>query len=191
MRAAGVHSGGPLVCQLRPDALPVLRPQISARDLAAGGLFDGGAVLDGNSAAVELPLMHGALRHAKQCSQARLRSDHAGSDVDGVSVVIHALSIGGLYMTVQELLDPPDAVASYAAAMDRSAMAKWVRDARKARGWTQDQLGDAIGVTKGNVSHWETGKHDPSFLQLLMIRDKIRNARRAFSWPTGIETLDL
>ena len=136
MRAAGVHSGGPLVSKFGPDPAPVLGSQIAARDLAAGGLFDGGAVLNGDRPAVKLPLMHGALRHAEQRSQARLRSDHAGSDVDGVAVVVHALSIGGLYMTTQELLDPHDSAASYAAAMDRSAIARWVRRCLAGRGYS-------------------------------------------------------
>ena len=44
-----------------------------------------------------------------------------------------------------------------------------------------------MGVTKGNVSHWETAKHDPSFLQLLRIRDltgyPLREVAPAEDWP--------
>ena len=44
-----------------------------------------------------------------------------------------------------------------------------------------------IGVTKANVSHWETGKHEPSFLQLLRIRDvtglALVEVESAGAWP--------
>lgn len=63
----------------------------------------------------------------------------------------------------------------------------WVRAARASKGWNQDQLGDAVGVTKANVSHWETGKHEPSFGQLLKIRDAtgypLRDVGPATDWP--------
>lgn len=37
----------------------------------------------------------------------------------------------------------------------------WIKAARTHKGWTQQQLGDAVGRTKANVGHWETGKHEP------------------------------
>lgn len=55
--------------------------------------------------------------------------------------------------------------------MTREDVQEWIAAARKKKGWTQTDLGERMGVTKANVSHWETGKHDPSFLQLLKIRD--------------------
>lgn len=36
---------------------------------------------------------------------------------------------------------------------------------------TQTELGDALGVTKGNVSAWENGRHEPSYSQMLRIAD--------------------
>ncbi len=64
---------------------------------------------------------------------------------------------------------------------------EWVRAAREAKGWSQTQLGDAIGVSKANVSHWETAKHEPSFGQLLAIRDKtghpLHDVGPAQDWP--------
>ncbi len=45
----------------------------------------------------------------------------------------------------------------------------WIRSARKHKGWTQEQLGDAMGVTKGNVSGWENGRHEPGYSQLTKI----------------------
>jgi phage repressor protein C with HTH and peptisase S24 domain len=46
---------------------------------------------------------------------------------------------------------------------------EWVRAARTAAGLTQEQLGNELGVTKGNVSGWENGRHEPSYSQLLKI----------------------
>lgn len=43
---------------------------------------------------------------------------------------------------------------------------KWVRAAREHKGLTQDQLGEALGRTKSNVSSWEKGLHEPSYTQL-------------------------
>ncbi|MEQ7154942.1 helix-turn-helix transcriptional regulator [Brevundimonas aurifodinae] len=37
-----------------------------------------------------------------------------------------------------------------------------MKDLRSARGWTQDQLGRAIGVSRQAVNALETEKHDPS-----------------------------
>jgi transcriptional regulator with XRE-family HTH domain len=47
----------------------------------------------------------------------------------------------------------------------------WVRAARANKGWTLQQLGEQLGRTKANVGHWETGKHSPSYVQLLKISD--------------------
>lgn len=33
-----------------------------------------------------------------------------------------------------------------------------IADARKARGWSIDQVGEKLGVSRGAVGHWETGK---------------------------------
>jgi putative transcriptional regulator len=37
-----------------------------------------------------------------------------------------------------------------------------LRDLRGARGWTQEQLGQALGVSRQAVNALETEKHDPS-----------------------------
>ncbi|QTN19404.1 helix-turn-helix transcriptional regulator [Brevundimonas sp. AJA228-03] len=37
-----------------------------------------------------------------------------------------------------------------------------LRDLRTARGWTQEQLGQALGVSRQAVNALETEKHDPS-----------------------------
>lgn len=71
--------------------------------------------------------------------------------------------------------------------MDSEALRRWISDARKLKGWTQEQLGHELGLTKANISHWETGKHEPSFSQLLRIRDltghPLRDVLPAGDWP--------
>ncbi|MFM0630738.1 helix-turn-helix domain-containing protein [Paraburkholderia xenovorans] len=47
----------------------------------------------------------------------------------------------------------------------------WIRAARKAAGLTQEQLGERLGLTKGNVSAWENARHEPSYAQLQQIAD--------------------
>lgn len=51
---------------------------------------------------------------------------------------------------------------------------EWVRAARLHAKLTQTQLGEALGVTKGNVSAWETGRHEPSYGNLLKIAEVTR-----------------
>lgn len=48
-------------------------------------------------------------------------------------------------------------------------MKDWIHAARLHAKLTQQQLGDAMGVTKGNVSSWEKGRHDASHEQLVKI----------------------
>lgn len=47
--------------------------------------------------------------------------------------------------------------------------AKWVRDARAKWGKSQEQLAVALGLTKGNVSAWENGRHKPRLEQIYAI----------------------
>lgn len=98
--------------------------------------------------------------------------------------IIGFLSFGG-----QVLLAPDGDRLPYAVsvAKTRTYLGAWLRAARESRGWTQDRLGDALGVTKQNVYHWETGKHEPSFEQILRIRDltghPLRDISAAIDWP--------
>ncbi|WP_244940004.1 helix-turn-helix transcriptional regulator [Herbaspirillum seropedicae] len=46
---------------------------------------------------------------------------------------------------------------------------EWVASARKKAKLTQDQMADALGVTRGNVSAWENNRHEPSLSQLMKI----------------------
>ena len=42
-----------------------------------------------------------------------------------------------------------------------SRTASWIRNRRKARGWSQTQLAKKVGATQAQVSQWETGKAAP------------------------------
>jgi transcriptional regulator with XRE-family HTH domain len=48
----------------------------------------------------------------------------------------------------------------------------WVKAARKHKGWTQLELGEAIGRGKANVGHWENGKHLPPIKMLARISEE-------------------
>lgn len=49
------------------------------------------------------------------------------------------------------------------------ALNEWIRAARLHGRLTQDQLGERLGLTKGNVSGWEKGRHEPSYGTLIKI----------------------
>lgn len=59
----------------------------------------------------------------------------------------------------------------------KDEIAAWVRTARKHAGLSGEALGAKLalelrttrGNTKGNISHWELGKHQPSLAQMLAI----------------------
>lgn len=45
-----------------------------------------------------------------------------------------------------------------------------LRTAREAHGYSQEQVGDAVGVTKATISKWELGKGEPSLFALTALR---------------------
>lgn len=47
-----------------------------------------------------------------------------------------------------------------------SEIAAFVRRARQASGKSQEEFGQLFGRTKGNVSAWETGRHEPAYAVL-------------------------
>jgi len=59
----------------------------------------------------------------------------------------------------------------------KAVIAAWVKESRLAADLSQEALGAQLalvlgverGHTKGNISHWETGKHQPSLQQLIAI----------------------
>lgn len=54
-------------------------------------------------------------------------------------------------------------------------LGKWVKDARTAADMTQEALGAALGMTKGNISNIENGRTSPSFENVIKIA-KLTNA---------------
>ncbi|NYT25905.1 helix-turn-helix transcriptional regulator [Alcaligenaceae bacterium] len=46
---------------------------------------------------------------------------------------------------------------------------EWIKAARLSKKLTQDQLAEALDLTKGNVSAWEVGRHEPSYGTLVKI----------------------
>ena len=42
-------------------------------------------------------------------------------------------------------------------------MREQIRDARRARGWSQEELGRRIGVAKSTVANWESGRREPDW----------------------------
>lgn len=51
-----------------------------------------------------------------------------------------------------------------------------LREARKAAGLTQEQLGFALGVTKSSVSAWENDRETPSFRLLPNLRSVLKRS---------------
>ena len=41
-----------------------------------------------------------------------------------------------------------------------------IRELRRSAGWSQTDLASKIGVSKMSISHWETGRNEPSARQL-------------------------
>jgi putative transcriptional regulator len=51
-----------------------------------------------------------------------------------------------------------------------------IRELRRLAGWSQIELAAKIGVSKMSISHWETGRNEPSARQL-------RALAQAFATP--------
>jgi len=72
-----------------------------------------------------------------------------------------------LYILVGSVSARPTAMKSFG---DR------LREARKASGLTQAQLGFALGVTKSSVSAWENDRETPSFRLLPNLRGTLKRS---------------
>lgn len=48
-----------------------------------------------------------------------------------------------------------------------------IRGARLLKGYTQQQLADAIGVKQESISQWETGKYIPNMRQLALMAKEL------------------
>ena len=45
--------------------------------------------------------------------------------------------------------------------MDQVKIGKFIAQLRKETGWTQETLGEKVGVTNKTISRWETGNYMP------------------------------
>ncbi|OPZ21885.1 MAG: HTH-type transcriptional regulator ImmR [Firmicutes bacterium ADurb.BinA205] len=55
--------------------------------------------------------------------------------------------------------------------MDTVIIGKFLKELRKEKGYTQETLGEKIGVTNKTVSRWETGTYMPPVECLVMLSD--------------------
>ncbi|MBQ6040696.1 MAG: helix-turn-helix transcriptional regulator [Oscillospiraceae bacterium] len=55
--------------------------------------------------------------------------------------------------------------------MDIIKIGKFLKELRKEKGWTQEMLGEKIGVTNKTVSRWETGTYMPPVECLALLSD--------------------
>ncbi|RQS22429.1 helix-turn-helix domain-containing protein [Burkholderia sp. Bp8995] len=63
---------------------------------------------------------------------------------------------------------------------------QWIKASRTAAGMGQEQLGSALGVTRGNVSAWENNRHEPSLGQVMQIRSVTKSAIPLPGLPDGV-----
>ena len=75
-------------------------------------------------------------------------------------------SLASLNLLCIEISDLEGLVGIYAKPMQVNT---WIKAARQAMGKTQSEFGDLLGVGKANVSHWEHGTHQASYVQILKI----------------------
>ncbi|NBW08297.1 MAG: XRE family transcriptional regulator [Caulobacteraceae bacterium] len=76
-------------------------------------------------------------------------------------------------------------------------LGQWVLAARRHKGWTQEQLGERLHLTKGNISAWEKGRHEPSYDRLVEIAALTGypllapdSARGQGKWPLSDDLLE-
>ena len=59
-----------------------------------------------------------------------------------------------------------------------------LKEARKARGWTQDKLAQETGLLNSAISHFETGRREPNLKNLVLL---IRTLECEASWILGVK----
>lgn len=57
------------------------------------------------------------------------------------------------------------------AVMNTDWIGAWIREARRHWGKSQETLGEAMSLTKGNISAWENNRHSPSIQQLTKVSE--------------------
>lgn len=46
-----------------------------------------------------------------------------------------------------------------------------IKDLREAKGLTQEQVAQKLGVTQGTIAHWESGARTPTLTNMVKIAD--------------------
>lgn len=85
-----------------------------------------------------------------------------------------------------QLADPQVRAGWYADALPRAVALALIRH-RDASGWTQTELGNALGMTQAQVSRLECAEHVPSLDTLLRIADALGLAIDISIAPRGPE----
>ena len=83
---------------------------------------------------------------------------------------IHEVSLGETHLSSQA--QPCGFAALYPARMH--TFGARLRAARNNLGWSQQRLGDEIGVSKGAISRWESDQDQPQFSFLVPLRTALR-----------------
>lgn len=55
-------------------------------------------------------------------------------------------------------------------------IAQWIRASREAAQLKQEELAERLGKTRGNISAWENGRHEPSYGQIIEIARLTKHA---------------
>lgn len=70
------------------------------------------------------------------------------------------------------------------------SIGKRIRDARKAKGWSQEMLGQAVGRAQNAISGWETGRTEPSRIDAMRIASRLGIPLREIeNGPASADTL--
>ena len=62
-----------------------------------------------------------------------------------------------------------------------------IQELREARGWSRDELGQLMGVTRATIHNWETARHRPTIVQLEGLATALESHPTYFFSKTGEE----
>jgi transcriptional regulator with XRE-family HTH domain len=65
---------------------------------------------------------------------------------------------------------------------DDGSMSARIKEARQARGWSQQELAERVSVSQPTIVHWEQGTHTPRHLALARLADALGVSRQ---WLQG------
>jgi plasmid maintenance system antidote protein VapI len=68
-------------------------------------------------------------------------------------------------------------------------MSARIKEARQARGWSQQDLAERVGVSQPTIVHWEQGTHTPRNLALARLADALGVSRQWLQGDTEAQAL--